>query len=166
MANSPGPHWTAYVGMVTGMAGIVLAIWGHLRVNKLRRVDEWRVAAIELGKARAKLDTLPEQIADALKSRISVGVAAGHGSNSSSMKLFKKQTDDDIARVAELTRTTDPLSTDQLKNFSAEKLAKTRIEISSVRDEADTIWRKYERSAEQDDRQREQLLKLANSRFK
>ena len=39
-------HWAAMVGMVTGVLGAVLAIINHFRVNKLKRVDEWREAAL------------------------------------------------------------------------------------------------------------------------
>ena len=138
-------NWAAAVGMVTGVLGAVLAIINHFRVNKLKRVDEWREAAIEWDRARDKVQSLPEEISEALKWHKSARSATGTF-QSGGMQLFQAECDADAERAIDLLSQLDAIDPRKFERLGVETLVRRRIDIANLGAEAESITQKYERS--------------------
>jgi hypothetical protein len=81
------PHWTSIVGMATGIIGLVVAGANHIRVNKMKRIDEWREASIDLDKGRKAANSLLDEMDATHKSRIAVQSATGQSRGGNAIRF-------------------------------------------------------------------------------
>ena len=149
------PHWTSYVGMVTGVLGAVLGILGYRKANEIKSLDlrlEYRRAINDCKSAMSKAEEL---LPYANQSRERVAAATGNY-HSGAMEIWKQQYEQDTNKLKELAGKAPP-SDASYESLSPKQLESKLVEIHALQNEIDLIIVKYQSAIEEDDKMREHI---------
>lgn len=163
------PHWSSYVGMVTGVigtlagiTGAVLGIISYRRTSAIKQLD----LRLELRKAANKLDSDLRALGDLLplanKSRERVSAAKGVR-NSGAMEAWAKAFSDDSATLTVLLDAA-PAYRNEFLRLDLGALESKLTEIHQLQLQADQLDAKYRASLAQDDADRAFLRDQAHRR--
>ena len=150
------PHWTSIVGMATGIIGLVVAVANHIRVNKIKRIDEWREASIDLDKGRKAANSLLDEMDAAHKSRIAVQSATGQSRGGNAMR-FENSYAEDLEEAQSLEKQFKEIDSQRFEGMAVETLVRRRIKIASLADQVEGLRDKYVKSVEKDDKERDNI---------
>lgn len=149
------PHWTNYVGMVTGMIGTILGFIGYRTSKGIKSLD----LRLELKKTENKFDTefssVEKLLEYAKSSHIAVGSALGR-SGSGVMKRWEQEYESDKQTLSSL----QPKNRYEHKSYdymSQKTLEKMIAEIHKSTCELEKIKAKYENSVSSDDEERKRI---------
>lgn len=164
------PHWTGYVGMIsgivgaiTGVAGAVMGYVGYRRSTSLKSLD----LRLELRKAgnnvQAGLSQLEELIEYADHSRKAVAAATGRF-GSGMMVKWKQGVEVDKDVVKQLSQTAPPAD----KNYddlSPKELESKLVEVHRLQVQLDELREKYDAAVRADSEERKHIRENARALF-
>ncbi|NLD37823.1 MAG: hypothetical protein GX654_13230 [Desulfatiglans sp.] len=156
------PHWTSYVGMVTGILGAVTGIAGAIlgcmsykKSNQIKALD----LRIELKRALANtvydFKKLNDQMTQGNKSRIAVSSAIG-AFRSGMMEKWKKEFENDQETSYELSKEIPDENTDY-DTLNTKGLETELIKLHRIQRRIQTLTEKYDAAMEWDNEQRKHL---------
>ena len=149
------PHWTSYVGMVTGIIGALTGIIGYRKASNLKSLD----LRLELKKAThnaiTDLDQIEELIDNADKSRQAVASAKGMF-RSGVMEKWNADVKKDKNQFATLLVNT-PNSEENIEKCSQKVLEAKLIEIHKFQAAVKELKEKYIAEYKKDDEERKQI---------
>lgn len=156
------PHWTAYVGMATGILGAVTGISGAImgyisyrRSNSIKALD----LRLELRKAvngiDADLSGLGKLMDYANKSRQRVAAATGKA-QSGAMVLWDKEFGEDKAKLESLLGKA-PSSSESYDCLSPTELESKLVAAHKLQGEISQLKGKYQASLAADDEERKEI---------
>ena len=149
------PHWTSYVGMVTGIIGALTGIIGYRRASNLKSLD----LRLELKKAThnaiTDLHQIKELIEKANKSRQAVASAKGMF-KSGVMDKWKADVEKDKVQLENLLIKA-PNSEETLEKFSPKMLESKLMEIHKFQASVKELKEKYIAEYKKDDEDRKQI---------
>ena len=156
------PHWTAYVGIatgvigaITGIAGAIMGYVGYRKSTKIKALD----LRIELRKAvnivEAALPRLEELLDHADKSRKAVAAATG-GRDSGAMVQWSAQFEADKSKLTQLVAQA-PSSSENYGDLSPAELESRLVAIHKLQGQIGEQSEKYTASLKSDDEQRKQI---------
>ena len=156
---SSDPAWLAYVtgtvGMLTGIAGMAIAIATYRRVSQMKTLELRLELKRAENEARTVLGQLPALIGQAQASRTSVLVAAG-GFGSSAQVAWHQGFEKDRADVDVLAKEL-PAPGDDYRSLAAGELESRLVAIDALRTRAARIRDKCYGTIAEDEKSREQL---------
>ena len=156
------PHWTSYVGMLTGLigccTGIAGAIMGYISYRKSNRLKSLDLR-LELRKAisdvHTDLNKQKELIDNANKSRQAVLAARGM-SQSGAMEKWKSEVNADKTKIAELFKRA-PKAENAYDTLEVRELESELITVHKLKSEIRYLLDKYSEVIRSDDQQRIQI---------
>lgn len=152
------PHWTSYVGMITGITGAIMGFVSYRKVNSFKSLD----LRLELRKSvkslHQKESELAELITNANRSRVYVSAAAGM-TGSGSMKQWENQVKEDTDKVNQL-KEMFPGKDDDFSTLSTEKLEYKLVEVHDLQETISGFIESYKSSIEEDDKTREHIRRV------
>lgn len=164
------PHWTSYVGMITGIIGAVTGIAGAImgyvsyrKSNSLKSLDlrlELRKAVNDLCATLLQLEMLIE---NANRSREAIGTAKGL-LKSGVMEKWKKDVEDDEKTVKKLLYDS-PSVDDNYNDLDPKELESKLVVIHRLQVQTDELKSKYDLAIIADDEDRKKLREDARIRF-
>jgi len=153
------PHWTSYVGMVTGIvvavsgiSGAILGIISYRRTTKTKQLD----LRLELRKSLNETASLTDGIDNFIRSvyQSHERVMAMHGlRNSGAWEIWDREYDDD-KRVLHLLLAQAPAQDEDFSKLSAEDLEARLIRAHKFQGNVKKIREKYKAVLDEDDEQR------------
>ena len=153
------PHWTSYVGMVTGIVGAVSGISGAIlgiisyrRTTKTKQLD----LRLELRKSLNDIASLTDGIDNLIRSvyQSHERVMAMRGlRNSGAWETWEREYDDD-KRVLHLLLAQAPAQDDDFSKLSPEDLEARLIQAHTFQGNVKKIREKYKAVLDEDDEQR------------
>jgi len=156
------PHWTSYVGMVTGIIGAIIGIAGAImgyisyrRSNRLKSLDlrlEFRKAISDV---HTDLNRLKELIDKANGSRQAVLAASGM-SQSGQMEKWKSDVTADKAKTGELFKRA-PKAEVSYDKLQIKELESELVAVHKIKGEIQGLLDKYSEVIRSDDEQRKQI---------
>ena len=165
------PHWTSYVGMITGivgsLTGIAGAIMGYVSYRKSSQI---KVLDLRIEVKRAVTNTifafnkLQEQMEKGNNSRKAVAAAIGMF-NSGMMKKWKEELEADRETVNEIGKEL-PDENENYDNFNAKELETKLIELHGIQKKIQKISEKYSEAMIWDNERRKQHQADIHSRLK
>lgn len=149
------PHWTSYVGMATGIVGIIVAVISMRRSYAVKALD----LRLELGKAHNDLDLLLQGLANYLdfvyQSRLRVFAATGRN-QSGEMKLFKENFARDVATLDKL-KARLPQRRSSYDGLPPHQLEIELVAIHKHQGEIRKLRQKYDEILESDEERRKEI---------
>jgi hypothetical protein len=149
------PHWTSYVGMVTGIIGAFTGIIGYLKASLLKSLD----LRLELKKAThnaiTDLRQIEELINKADKSRKAVAAARGMFRSGMMQKWTADVKKDKIQLMTLLDNA--PNSEENIEKCSQRVLESKLIEIHKFQAAVKELKEKYVSEYNKDDEERKQI---------
>lgn len=149
------PHWTSYVGMVTGISGAIMGFISYRRSNSLKSLD----LRLELRKAVNQLHQKTKQtnelIIEANKSRRAVASAMGQF-RSGRMELWDKDVEADQQLLTNLNAET-PDESEAFSGLTAEALEAKLVEVHRIHGEITSVSEKYAAAIEEDNEMRRHI---------
>jgi hypothetical protein len=156
------PHWTSYVGMVTGLTGAITGIAGAImgyisyrRSNRLKSLDLRLELRKAISDAHVDLNRLRKLIDDANRSRKAV-MEANNMFHSGAMEEWKNEVNADKAKIGELFKSA-PNAESTYDTLKAGELESELIAIHRLRGEINGLLDKYSEAICSDDEQRRQI---------
>ena len=153
------PHWTSYVGMITGIIGAITGIAGAImgyvsykRSNSLKSLDlrlQLRKCVTEV---LASFSHLEELIEYSNESRQAVAAAKGTF-NSGWMTKWKQDVESDKNSIRHLGETA-PLADDNYDNLNSKDLESKLVEVHRLQVQVDALRKKYDDAVRADDEDR------------
>lgn len=147
--------WLPYVGVLTGVAGMVTGIAAFVRSAPTRALDLRLELRKEDRATRALLDEVPGLIDHANSSRTSISIATGNF-NSSHQVLWNQACEADRLEVATLRGQLPELDVDYRK-YQPEELEAALIAMYELRTKAGRLREKYQATMAADDKMRDQI---------
>ena len=135
------PHWTAYVGMAAGVAGLILGIINWNRVSSFKRLDLRLPLRTMISELDDLFASLPALIEKADRSRKASASADGR-LNSGVMVIWTNEIETALTAVKEL-RQQMPVSSGETVKLSAEALENQTIEVRRILAKVIAIREKY-----------------------
>lgn len=154
--------WTGYVGVVTGVAGMVMGFRGFRRSNQIKALDLRLELRKGLGDAHLALSTLRELIDYADRSRQAVLAATGM-LRSGNQVVWEQAVAADRATIDTLASSLRDEAADYTE-LSAEQLESEIVSAHRIRTELDGLVTRYRGEVAADDRTRERLHQQAADR--
>jgi hypothetical protein len=143
------PHWTSYVGMLTGIVGIGVALFSNWKVNKIKSLD----LRIELKKlalnTQSNLEQLEELMELANRSRINMSAALGR-TGSGQMVKWKDDYQKDILIKDDLLKRA-PDITKKYLNLTPHELEDNLIELHDYAGKVIYLCDKYKQTIKKDE---------------
>jgi len=156
------PHWTSYVGMVTGIAGAIMGYVGYRKSNQIKALD----LRIELKRAEADIifsfKKLREQMDEGNKSRMRVLSAIGKF-DSGMMEKWKDAFELDEIEINELANRL-PDEYTNYDNLVPKELEAKLIESHKIQRNIQKLSKKYSEAMAWDDEQRKHLREDMHTR--
>lgn len=142
------PHWTSYVGMITGVAGMVLAYISYRKSSKVKVLDlrvELRKAITE---ATAQVLSLTTMLDEAKVSKENIMAAIGkYGSGGTRNWLQEHELD--VEKIQTLSRNLPSVENDH-RNKSERELENLLIEVHRIHTDLEHLQNKYTESMADD----------------
>lgn len=155
------PHWTGYVGMIsgiigsaTGLVGAILGIKGYRKSNQLKSLDLRVVLKKAITDVRADHKALRKKMVEGNKSRESVAAMLGVLS-SSWMNNWKNEFEKDQSTVKKISIELPEIDGGYEK-LNPNDLEKKLIEVHGIRAEIRSLSNKYDKEMAEDDERRRQ----------
>ncbi len=149
------PHWTGYVGMISGIAGAILSVISYRKSNSIKTLDLRLELRKEISNTQTNLSQLTDSLPYANKSRSAVASATGMF-NSGVMKKWNEEFEQDNSELVSITERA--LSTeDSYDHLNTNELESKLIEVHSLQGEINTLLNKYQAAVESDDNERNHL---------
>jgi len=165
------PHWTSYVGMIsgligaaTGIAGAIMGYLGYQKATSLKSLDmrlELRRAGTDLTTSYAELNAL---IDDANQSRMRMA-AARERFKSGMMERWNNELEIDKTTIAQIEESI-PKDNEQYKDLNTEKLEAKLVDVHRIQGEVTQLINKYHAAMDEDKRQGDHLREDMRSRIK
>jgi hypothetical protein len=149
-------HWTGYVGIATGLAGFVLAVFAHLRVNRMKRIDTRHELDMELHAIRSESGELLDLIHRAQKSRHAVMAAQGRY-QSGAREAFDRTYAENRARAERLLKRVTKFDPASFDGRGHEILIRGLTEIRKLQREIRQTSQKCQADLATDDRDRDHI---------
>jgi hypothetical protein len=149
------PHWTSYVGMGTGIVGLILSVVSYRRTNNIRELElrlQLRKAA---NKALLDLATLKELLPSARRSHDHVAAARGMF-RSGAMVLWREKYQEDEAKLKALVEASLATS-DDFASLDLKALETKSADVHKLQLEIQQLTDKYRGTLAADDAEREQI---------
>ena len=164
------PHWTSYVGMVsgligaaTGIAGGIMAYKSSREVNKIKSLDlrlELRKAVTDITTSYTNLNGL---IDSANKSRISMAAATGRF-HSGMMELWNNELETDKTTIAQIGETI-PTDEEDYKDLNTAELEAKLVDVHRLQGEVTQLADKYHAAMDEDKRQGDHIREDMRARL-
>ena len=149
------PHWTSYVGMITGVSGAIMGFISYRRSARLKTLD----LRLELRKAMNELHQQHKQVSDLIAyangSRKAVA-AAMDNLRSGRMKLWEEAVEADKDRLNKLKEGL-PIAGETFAGLKAEELESRLVDIHNKQCEVNSLLNKYKAEVESDDEARRHI---------
>lgn len=149
------PHWTSYVGMVTGIFGAIMGFMSYLRSYSFKSLDlrlELRKSVKDIHQMYTQLNML---IINSNKSRCAVASAKGYF-YSGKMELWAQQVEKDTDSLRKI-KDKFPESEESFTSLSAENLESKLVEIHNIQGSLLTLIEKYTSEIESDNEARRHI---------
>ncbi|MEH6450948.1 MAG: hypothetical protein V7765_19945 [Oleispira sp.] len=142
------PHWTSYIGMISGLVGVLVASFSLYKSSKIKTLD----LRLELKRAVLDINSLHENLGELLlrakKSRESMAAAMGDF-KSGGMKLWGDENSKDENSLQEM-KLKLPSKENTYKSKNSEELEAMLVEIHAQKNTLLSIKDKYIESMEKD----------------
>ena len=149
------PHWTSYVGMATGIAGLIMGIISYRKSNSLKSL----ALRLELRKAlndlQIRLSQLNDLLEHANQSRQDVLRLTGNVSSGSMVK-WKADFEKDKNNFLQLTKTA-PNSDASFDDLTPKELESKLVGVHKLQGEVNGLREKYQSFVNSDDEERKQI---------
>jgi hypothetical protein len=163
------PHWTSYVGMVTGIIGAITGVSGAImgyvsyrRSASLKSLD----LRLELRKAvndmQSGLFQLEQLIEHANSSREAVAAATGRY-RSGMMAKWRQDVETDKSTAKQLSQQAAATEKDY-DNLTPKELESTLVEVHRLQVQVNELRNKYDAAVRADDKEREHIREDARAR--
>jgi len=143
------PHWTGYVGMLTGIAGIGLALFNNWRVNKIKTLDlriELKKLVLNIKSNLAQLEELLE-----LANRSRTNMTAARSRTSSGDMIEWKDEYQKALSVKDTLLRNAPDTTNNYLNLSPSQLESKLIEFYDYSGKINVLCDKYKQEIKKDE---------------
>lgn len=156
------PHWTAYVGMASGIIGVISgisgAVMGYISYQRSKSVKAFELR-LELRKAvadaLAKLSELGGLLEHANQSRQRVAAATGKA-KSGAMEIWDKEFAEDKGELQKLLAEA-PFASESYDALGTDELESKLVAIHELQHDVDRLTDKYKASLARDDEERKQI---------
>lgn len=165
------PHWTSYVGMIsgligaiTGIAGAIMGFLGYRKANSLKSLEmrlDLQRNATNLHSSYAELENL---IDSANQSRIRIAAATGRF-HSGMMVIWNNELETDKATIVQIGETI-PTGNERYENLNTEELASRLVDAHRIQGQINQLMNKYNASIREDDNRRDHLREDVQTRIK
>jgi len=149
------PHWTSYVGMVTGIAGAIMGFISYRKVNSFKSLDLRLELRKSVNDLRQKYKQLNDLMIYANKSRRAVFSATGN-LRSGRMKLWEQQVEEDTNSLTEMEKQF-PEAVETFNTLSTEELEAKLVEIHNIQGSLLSLIERYTTEIESDDETRRHI---------
>ena len=149
------PHWTGYVGMISGIAGAVLSVISYRKSNSIKKLDLRLELRKEINNANTNLAHLTGLIPYANKSRTAVAAATGN-LRSGVMQRWNNELEQDNEQLASITERA-PDSEAKYDSLNTKDLESKLIEVHSLQSEINKLVNKYQSAIDSDDSERNHI---------
>ena len=160
------PHWTSYVGMVTGIIGTITGVAGAImgyvsyrRSNSHKSLDLRLDLKKAVNNVQSDLSQLEKLIERANQSRVALAAAMGMLS-SGRMNKWKQDVEEDKNKVRRLVQSA-PAADENYDDLTIKKLEPRLVEVHRLQVQVDELKTKYTEATQADDetlRQRTQNI--------
>lgn len=149
------PHWTSYVGMITGIAGALIAAFSYWKSARLKALD----FRLELRKSLSDFHLEYEQVLELMeyanKSRQAVASATGTY-RSGAMELWNQQFEKSKSKLSQLLEEA-PKADAFYSSYSSEKLETKLVDVHRLQSQLRGIKEKFQQALKADDEERKQI---------
>ena len=149
------PHWTSYVGMITGLIGAVLGVMGYRKANEIKSLDLRLESRKAINDCTSAISKAKELLPHANQSRERIAAASG-GYRSGAMQIWKQQYEQDSTKLSELANKV-PSSEMNYDSLSPKQLESKLVEIHALQNEIDLVIKKYQSAVDEDDKTSEHI---------
>jgi hypothetical protein len=149
------PHWTSYVGMASGMAGVLMAFFSGMKINKIKSLDlriEFKRTLIDSDR---ELNSLQERMAQANRSRTNMSAALGR-TGSGMMKQWAEDFEKNQGKLERL-KLEIPDKDEKYGKLKPSELEDKLIEIHALQGRISTLTDFYTESMKKDEDDGRQL---------
>ena len=157
------PHWTSYIGMVSGVIGVLVASFSLHKTNKIKTLD----LRIELRRSVLDLNLLHEALEETLqkakKSRENMSAAMGRF-RSGGMKAWLDQHSKDVGVWLEMNQSL-PAKDCSYKSLNSEQLEQNIVETHEQQRILKFIEDRYINSINEDQKNGEFLREQAHKQI-
>ena len=158
------PHWTSYVGMITGIAGAIMGFVSIRKVKQIKALD----LRIELKRAVANINSdfkkLLEQMIEGDKSRMAVSSAI-RMLKSGNTKKWKDELEADQAAAKDLEKEL-PNEKANYDHLDPKGLEDKLIEAHKIHRKISNLSEKYHEAMKWDNEQRRNIREDMRARIK
>jgi uncharacterized coiled-coil DUF342 family protein len=149
------PHWTGYVGMLSGIIGVGVALFSNWKVNKIKSLDlrlELKKLVLNINSNLVQLDELMDL---ANSSRTNMSAARGRTTSGEMVKWKDEYQKALSIKDTLLQNAPDP--SNKYTNLSPHKLENKLIELFDYAGKVNTLCDKYKQEIQKDEEDRKQL---------
>lgn len=149
------PHWTGYVGVITGVAGAIMGYVSYRRSNEIRSLDlriELKRALVE---AHSACCSLQDKMVTANNSKMAVAAAIGM-LGSGAMQNWNNAYASDQDALKQLANDL-PAENSSFEGLSLKSLEAKLVKVHRTSVELDSISQKYSDALVRDDEERRHL---------
>ena len=144
------PHWTSYVGMITGISGAIMGFIGYRKVNAFKSLDLRLELRKSVNSSFQKHSELSDLIATSNGSRKATAAAAGMTS-SGRMQLWEQEVEKDTKYINEL-KEQSPEKDESFTSLTTEKLESKLVEAHDLQETLLGLIDKYKSAIEEDNK--------------
>lgn len=149
------PHWTSYVGMVSGLAGAILSVISYRKSNSIKKLDLRLELRREINNTLTNLAALSDLLPYANRSRSAVASATGNF-HSGAMQRWNNEFEEDNATLVSITERA-PSPETNYDSLNTKELEAKLIEVHSIQSEINTLTNKYQAAVDSDDNERNHI---------
>ena len=135
------PHWTSYVGMVTGISGAIMGFISYRKSNSLKSLDLRLVLRKAINELYLKHKQVTDLIVYSNNSRKAVASATGR-LRSGSMKVWEEAVESDT-NILNGLKGDFPDINESFAGLKAEELESKLVVIHSKQGEINSLFEKY-----------------------
>ncbi len=149
------PHWTGYVGMVSGIAGAVLSIISYRKSSSIKNLDLRLELRKEINNTHTNLAHLTGLLPHANNSRRAVAAATGNF-HSGNMQRWNNELEIDNEQLTSIAEKAPDLEA-SYDSLNTKELESKLIEVHSLQSEINTLVNKYQSAIDSDDSERNHI---------
>lgn len=156
------PHWTAYVGIVTGaigavtgIAGAIMGFIGYRRSTAIKALDLRLDLRKGIAKVQSELLGLEALLDHANQSRQRVAAARGY-LKSGVMEIWNKRFEEDKAKARRLVES-GPQDEANFNDLAPADLEAKLVSLHKLSIEIENLSNKYRKSLQADDEERKEI---------
>lgn len=149
------PHWTSYVGMVTGIAGAIMGCVSYRRINSMKSLDLRLELKKAINEVEIRIPQIEKLIEDTNKSRKAVASRTGRF-YSGRMKRWEGEVKADKNKLAQLSESA-PRSEENYDKLNPQELESKLIEVHKYQAQLKELKDKYDAAIRSDDEERKQI---------